>query len=41
MTIAFWQARALAVAAELELADLLAEAPLHVDLLARAFIRWT
>jgi O-methyltransferase domain/Dimerisation domain len=30
----FWQSRALAVAAELELAELLAEGPLHVDVLA-------
>jgi hypothetical protein len=34
LTVGFWQSRALAVAAELELADLLAERPLHVDELA-------
>jgi hypothetical protein len=32
--LGFWQARALAVATELDLPDLLAEAPLHVDELA-------
>jgi len=31
---AFWQSRALAVAAELELADLVADAPVPVDILA-------
>ena len=30
----YWQSRALAVAAELELADLLADGPLSVDVLA-------
>jgi hypothetical protein len=34
ITAGFWQSRALAVAAELELAELLAEGPLHVDVLA-------
>ena len=34
ITSGFWQSRALAVAAELEIADLLAEHPLHVDALA-------
>jgi len=34
ITLGFWQSRALAVAAELELADLLAEKPLHIDVLA-------
>ena len=34
ITLGFWQSRALAVAAELELADLLAERPLQVDDLA-------
>jgi len=34
ITAGFWQSRALAVAAELELAALLAEGPLHVDVLA-------
>jgi hypothetical protein len=34
ITLGFWQSRALAVAAELELADLLAEGPLHLDVLA-------
>ena len=34
ITLGFWQSRALAVAAELELADVLAEEPLHVDVLA-------
>lgn len=34
MTVAFWQSRALAVAAELEIADLLNEGPLSVDVLA-------
>jgi hypothetical protein len=34
ITMGFWQSRALAVAAELELADLLAEGSLHVDALA-------
>jgi hypothetical protein len=34
ITAGFWQSRALAVAAELELADLLAEGPLQVDDLA-------
>ncbi|HMF75175.1 MAG TPA: methyltransferase [Bryobacteraceae bacterium] len=34
ITLGFWQSRALAVAAELELADLLADGPLHVDVLA-------
>ena len=33
--LGFWQARALAVATELEVADLLAEGPLHVDELAK------
>jgi len=31
MTVGFWQSRALAVATELELADLMAEKPLHID----------
>ena len=34
MIVGFWQSRALAVATELELADLIAEKPLHVDILA-------
>jgi len=34
ITVGFWQSRALAVAAELELADLLAAGPLHIDVLA-------
>jgi hypothetical protein len=34
ITAGFWQSRALAVAAELELADLLAAGPLHTDVLA-------
>jgi hypothetical protein len=34
ITLGFWQSRALAVAAELELAEALAEGPLHVDVLA-------
>ncbi|MDX6459756.1 MAG: hypothetical protein QOE55_3453 [Acidobacteriaceae bacterium] len=34
ITFGFWQSRALAVAAELELAEVLAEGPLHVDVLA-------
>ena len=34
ITTGFWQSRALAVAAELELADLLAAGPLHIDVLA-------
>jgi O-methyltransferase domain/Dimerisation domain len=34
ITAGFWQSRALAVAAELELADLLAAEPLHIDVLA-------
>jgi hypothetical protein len=34
ITAGFWQSRALAVAAELELAEHLAEGPLHVDVLA-------
>jgi hypothetical protein len=34
ITVGFWQSRALAVAAELELADLLAAEPLHIDVLA-------
>jgi hypothetical protein len=34
MTVGFWQSRALAVATELELADLMAEKPLHIDELA-------
>jgi len=34
ITTGFWQSRALAVAAELELADLLAAEPLHIDVLA-------
>ena len=34
ITAGFWHSRALAVAAELELAELLAEGPLHVDVLA-------
>jgi hypothetical protein len=34
ITLEFWQSRALAVAAELELAEALAEGPLHVDVLA-------
>jgi hypothetical protein len=34
ITAGFWHSRALAVAAELELADLLAAGPLHVDVLA-------
>src|ERR1700731_4323288 len=34
IALGFWQSRALAVAAELELADLLAERPLQVDDLA-------
>jgi hypothetical protein len=35
ITTGFWQSRALAVAAELELADLLAAEPLHIDVVAR------
>jgi hypothetical protein len=34
ITMGFWQSRALAVAAELELAEVLAQGPLHVDVLA-------
>jgi O-methyltransferase domain/Dimerisation domain len=34
ITAGFWQSRALAVAAELELAEFLAEGPLHIDVLA-------
>jgi hypothetical protein len=34
MTLGFWQSRALAVATELGLADLMAEKPLHIDELA-------
>jgi hypothetical protein len=34
ITLGFWHSRALAVAAELELAEVLAEGPLHVDVLA-------
>jgi O-methyltransferase domain/Dimerisation domain len=34
ITLGFWQSRALAVAAELQLADVLAEGPLPVDVLA-------
>jgi hypothetical protein len=34
ITVGFWQSRALAVAAELELADLLATGPLHINVLA-------
>jgi hypothetical protein len=34
ITAGFWQSRALAVAAELELADPLAAGPLHTDVLA-------
>src|SRR5215510_12823987 len=34
LVLGFWQARALAVATELGLSDLLAEGPLHVDELA-------
>jgi hypothetical protein len=34
ITLGFWQSRALAVAAELELADLLAAEPLHINVLA-------
>ena len=34
ITVGFWQSRALAVAAELELADLLAAEPLHINVLA-------
>jgi hypothetical protein len=34
ITAGFWQSRALAVAVELELADLLAAGPLHIDVLA-------
>jgi hypothetical protein len=34
ITAGFWQSRALAVAAELELADLLAAGPLHIDAIA-------
>jgi hypothetical protein len=34
ITLGFWRSRALAVAAELELAEALAEGPLHVDVLA-------
>jgi Dimerisation domain len=34
MIVGFWQSRALAVATELELADLIAQKPLHVDILA-------
>jgi Dimerisation domain len=34
ITLGFWRSRALAVAAELELAESLAEGPLHVDVLA-------
>jgi hypothetical protein len=35
ITSGFWQSRALAVAAELGLAEVLAQGPLHVDVLAR------
>jgi O-methyltransferase domain/Dimerisation domain len=35
IVLGFWQARALAVATELGLSDLLAEGPLHIDELAR------
>jgi hypothetical protein len=35
LTLGFWQSRALAVAAELGLAEALAQGPLHVDALAR------
>jgi hypothetical protein len=35
ITLGFWQSRALAVAAELELAEILADGPLHVEALAR------
>jgi hypothetical protein len=35
ITAGFWHSRALAVAAEVELADLLSAGPLHVDVLAR------
>jgi O-methyltransferase domain/Dimerisation domain len=34
ITSGFWQSRALAVASELEIAEVLAEGPLHVDILA-------
>jgi hypothetical protein len=34
IVMGFWQSRALAVATELELADLLADGPLHTDTLA-------
>src|SRR5882757_3997524 len=34
ITVGFWHSRALAVATELELADLLAARPLHIDVLA-------
>ncbi len=34
MTVSFWQSRALAVATELELADLMADKPVHIDMLA-------
>ena len=34
ITAGFWHSRALAVATELELADLLAAGPLHIDVLA-------
>ena len=34
ITAGFWQSRALSVAAELDLAELLASGPLHVDVLA-------
>src|SRR6266404_5090544 len=37
IVLAFWQTRALAVATELGLPDLLAEGPLHVDDLASHF----
>jgi hypothetical protein len=39
ITLGFWQSRALAVAAELELAEALAEGPLHVDVLAMIGLR--
>ena len=35
IVINHWQGRAVAIACELELADLLADAPLHVDELAK------
>jgi O-methyltransferase domain/Dimerisation domain len=34
LTVGFWQSRALAVAADLEIADILAEGPLAIDVLA-------